>query len=425
MGVVAEDGRRRDVGCPFCGLVCDDLTIEDAGGRPHVVAAGCRLSRQRFKDLQAAALPLVDGQPAEPAAAVNRAAEMLARSRSPLFVVAADVAGTRAALRLAERTGGVVDHPDSEALFRNLRALQDAGSLATTLSEVRNRADLVLIIGPDPSPAFPRFFERCIEPRQTLFGDDSLRREILRIGPSAEVGADPSNPAVVELPCALQRLPEAIAALSALLRGGRTVAPVGMELERLADLAERLKSARYGTIVWAPAMFDMAAAELIAQAILELVRRVNLTTRCATLSLGGGANLLGVNQVCVWQTGCPIRTSFGSGAPEHDPYRFSAARMIREGEADALVWAAAFGGPGPPTPTEIPTVLLAPPAIPAAGAAAYIPLGMPGIDHAGQVFRTDGIVALRLAALRRVGLPDLASILGRIERHLGRPETVT
>lgn len=421
-----EDGQQHDVACPFCGLVCDDLTVEKTAGRLRVTAAGCRLSRERFEAQRAAASPMVDGRRVELSAAIARSAGILGQSRAPLFVAAADVAGTRAVLRLADRLGGIIDHPDSEALFRNLRILQDAGSLATTLSEVRNRADFLLIVGPDPSPAFPRFFERCVEPRETLTGDGALRRTVIRIGPTAGARSDPSNPSMAELPCAMHRLPEAMAALSALLRGTRTRAPDGIALDQLATVAERLKAARYGVLVWAPSLLDMAGSELIAQALLDLARQATLTTRCSVLPLGGGANLLGVNQVCTWQTGVPIRTSFASGAPEHDPFRFSAARMIREGEADALIWVSAFGGPAPPPPADIPTVLLAPPPLPpaASAVAACIPVGTPGLDHAGQVFRTDGIVALRLAAVSMSDLPDVASIIARIERHLATPGTL-
>src|SRR3546814_20143064 len=97
-------------------------------------------------------------------------------------MISADIAGARAALRLADRLGGVVDHPDSDALFRNLRAQQDAGAFTTTLSAVRNRADLVLVVGPDPAPALPRFYERSVEPHPTLHGDNPLRPEGRRVG---------------------------------------------------------------------------------------------------------------------------------------------------------------------------------------------------------------------------------------------------
>ena len=47
-----------------------------------------------------------------------------------------------------------------------------------------------------------------------------------------------------------------------------------------------------------------------------------------------------------------------------------------------------------------------------------IPVGTPGIDHAGEIFRTDGVVALPLSALRDAGRPSAAAVLGRIDRAL-------
>jgi formylmethanofuran dehydrogenase subunit B len=47
-----------------------------------------------------------------------------------------------------------------------------------------------------------------------------------------------------------------------------------------------------------------------------------------------------------------------------------------------------------------------------------IPVGVPGIDHAGQIFRTDSIVAVPLRALRAATLPDVAAVLGLIESRL-------
>lgn len=420
MAVQAEDARRRDVGCPFCGLVCDDLTVDGGAGRLRVIGGGCPISRERFADLPSGAQPMVDGRAADLAAAVDRAAGLLRSSRSPVFVVAADVQGARAVLRLADRLGGVVDHPGSEALFRGLRVLQDSGALATTLTEVRNRADVVLIVGPDPSRAVPRFFERCLEPQQTLFGREPLRRAIFRLGPEAD-DAEGGLSAMV-LSCAMERLPAALAALGAMLRSREVADPgvPGLRPDRLAGLAQRLRESRYAVLAWAPALLQMASGDLVAQAMLDIARHLNRTTRCAILPLGGGANLYGVNQVCTWQTGFPLRTSFGSGAPEHDLYRFSARRMIEEGEADTLLWASPFDEP---PRCGVPTILLGPPG--AAGtqeAAAYVPVGMPGADHEGLVFRTDGVVALRLQALRPSAAPDVATVVRMIEAILSGPE---
>ena len=161
------------------------------------------------------------------------------------------------------------------------------------------------------------------------------------------------------------------------------------------------------------------------QAVVDLVRDLNRTTRCAGLPLTGADNLIGVNQVCTWQSGFPLRTGFGRGFPEHDAYLFSAQRLLESGEADALVWISAFR-PLPPPARDIPTVVLAAPETqPAPPAAVFVPVGTPGLDHAGQVFRTDGVVALPLGQLVERGLPSVAAVLTRIDAALARREPAT
>jgi formylmethanofuran dehydrogenase subunit B len=420
MSARGEETLQRDVGCAFCGLGCDDLAIDCGGDRLQVAAAGCELSRQRFAELRAtSAAPLVDGRASDLASAVERAAELLAPSAAPAFVVAGDVAAARAVVALADRLGGVVDHPDSDALFHNLSVVQDSGALTTTLSEVRNRADLVLVVGPDPVAAFPRFYERCIEPQRTLFADGAPARALLRIGPPA-AEASSTLPLIDELPCPMEQLPAVIAALRALARGDAVASDLpGLDPKRLQDLTARLQAARYGLIVWAPALFPAAGAPLVAHGLLELARTLTRTTRCSVLALGGSANLFGVNQVCTWQTGYPVRTSFARSAPEHDPYRYAVRRMLAAGEADALLWISAFDTARLPPPGKVPAILLAPPgATLAPGTAVYVPIGVPGVDHAGQIFRTDGVVALQLRALRKGALPSAAAVVNAIDKRL-------
>ena len=48
----------------------------------------------------------------------------------------------------------------------------------------------------------------------------------------------------------------------------------------------------------------------------------------------------------------------------------------------------------------------------------FIPVGTPGIDHAGHAFRMDNVVAIRLKKLRDSGLPSTAEVLNTIEQAL-------
>ena len=94
--------------------------------------------------------------------------QLLQHRRRPLIGgLGTDVAGMRATLALARQLGAVVDHAGSSAKYRNLHVLQEFGWITTTLAEVRNRADLLLLIGDGWHARFPRFVERVLAPAPT------------------------------------------------------------------------------------------------------------------------------------------------------------------------------------------------------------------------------------------------------------------
>ena len=98
--------------------------------------------------------------------------------------LATDVEGMRAVMALADRTGGVVDHALSDAQFRNFKVLQSSGWITTTLTETRNRADLIVIVGTDAQKLHPRFFERISLRLPIMFAEPAeARRRVHRQGP--------------------------------------------------------------------------------------------------------------------------------------------------------------------------------------------------------------------------------------------------
>jgi len=417
----------RDAACPFCALACDDLVIERTSATALSVRDnGCELSRRFFARAAPKATPEIGGKPAALDDAVARAAQLLGRSHAPLFAgMATDVAGVRAALRLAERTGAVVDDLGSDGLFRNLRVLQDSGWMTTTLGEIRNRMDAMLIVGPDPAQAFPRFFERCVAPTDTLFGTRSNPRRLFRLGAAAPgTQALPDGLEITQIPCDDVQLPAALAALRASINGRAVAADraAGIPLAALNEVAAALGSAEYGVVVWSAAAFEAAAADMILQVIVDLVRDLNRTTRCAGFPLGGNDNLIGANQTCTWQYGLPLRTSFAGGVPVHDPLINSARRRIVAAETDAVIWISAFRDA---VPAGLPAnlIALAPPGTKFDRApAVQIPIGTPGIDHGGQIFRMDNVVALPLHGLLQRNLPSVADVLDRIVQALAKEQ---
>ena len=52
----------------------------------------------------------------------------------------------------------------------------------------------------------------------------------------------------------------------------------------------------------------------------------------------------------------------------------------------------------------------------------FIPVGVPGIDFSGHMYRCDNVVALPLYQLRDAGLPKASNVLKAIEEAMG-PES--
>lgn len=412
-----------NVACPFCGLVCDDLVVGSKAGRLTVKANGCPVASAALDRAgSGSATPRIGGRPATLADATAEAAKLLRAARQPLIGgLGTDVEGCRAAGRLADRCGGVLDHMNTSAAIRNIRVLQDTGWITTTLSEIRNRADLLIVVGGDIVSRFPRFFERCVANRETLFADDR-RCEVIFLGASVPDGLALPGGAPSAIPCDVPRLYEVFATLRALV-AGRPVqgeGAAGVPIATLRSLADRMKTARYGVMAWAVPDLEFPHAELTVQGLCELVKDLNRETRFSGLPLGGSEGDVTSDAVHLWQTGFGARTSFGQGIPEHDSYHYATARMLERGEVDALLWISSFNATRTPPSTPAPTIVLG-----HAGMvlerepAVFIPVGTPGVDHAGHLFRTDRVVALPLQQLRPSSLPSVAEVLTAIVAAYG------
>jgi len=406
------------VACPFCGMLCDDLVV-DVTAVPQVRANGCARSHALFSVLpKNDVTPQVDGKSTTLDQAIARAAEILTAAAQPVLLSAGtDVGGMRTLLELAERTGGVVDHVNSDAALRNLRVLQDTGWVSTTLTEVRNRCDLLIVAGSEVGTRFPRFFERCIENAESMF--DGGKREIVFLG-TPPAGFE-SKHAVSVMQVAPRQLGDVFAALRCLLarRKLRATEIAGVALPGLAELLARMQSARYGVLTWAAAELNFPHAELAIQSACELVQQLNEKSRFAVLPLAGNDGDLTTVQAATWQTGYPLRVSFGGGVPAFDPLHFRAERLIARREADALLFVNAFDPDRTPPASGTPTILLGRPGMSSERATVFIPLATPGLHHAGHLFRADNVVAIRVRQIADSPWPSAATALRRILEALG------
>ncbi|MGC2783143.1 MAG: tungsten formylmethanofuran dehydrogenase [Roseiarcus sp.] len=369
----------------------------------------------------------IDGAPASLDDAAAAAARLLARSHQPLIAgLGADIEGARAAIALAERVGGVIEHMHSAALLRDLDSMRETGVMLTTPGEARVRADVVLLVGDGLVETWPALNERLLRPPARPEGVD-VERRIVWLAPA--IGARIRGfEGDIEIWGAGRGATLAVnlAALRARVKNrriaNRETARSGLPLSALDALGATLKGARFGVAVWTAESLGALEIEMLN----GLVRDLNETTRFSTLPLAAPDDGVGVLAACGWTTGFPMRTGFGAGVPVHDPWRFDAERLVASEETDCVLWISAFGSAPPAWLNAADVIALC------ERTAEFteepnvrITVGRPGVDHDAVMHSSEAGTLVALAASARTATPSVAEAIERIASGLAQAKAAS
>lgn len=343
-------------------------------------------------------------------AAIAAAADLLGAARMPVVTgLNAEVSAIRAAFDLAGRVGGSLDTAGAAGTYAELGALSRVGAMPSTPAEVVGRADAVLVVGANPWNS--ELLGRLVGTAPSRGRAAGAERSLLALGAA-------TNRASFSVPAEEGVLP-ALARLRAHIRGHLA------DESPFAELATRLTSSLYGAVLYDPAEIGEMGVETIQGLVVDL----NDRTRAFSLSVPGSqANQdRAVVPVSAWTTGQAPRVGLGRRVPEHDPWRFDAARQVAAGEADAALWIASLPSPRPDWLAKMPSVALVGEASPDA-AEVVIAVGVPGQDVGGVMWNeTRGALTYwppRSGGSAPAGLPSAASVLERLAKSLAaRSET--
>jgi len=307
-------------------------------------------------------------------------------------------------------------------MLADLDVMRETGVMLPTPLEAAVRADVVLLIGDTVFEAWPDLEGRLLARPPQPHGENIERRLLWLRGstigaavgdrgqprsPTAATGALPADAKIFASGVGVDRL----AFLAGLRAGAKSRQIVGLT-EDVDAIAAILREAKFGVAIWSAAELEPLAIE----AINGLVRDLNETTRFSTLPLAVGDNGAGVQAVCGWATGFPLRTGFARGRPEHDPWRYDSQRLAAAGEVDCSIWVSAFeGGAAPAAAVD---VALCEPGV-AATARVRIDVARPGVDHDAIVYdaRVGGLIARSASA--PAAKPTVAATLAAIRAKLG------
>lgn len=385
--------------CAACGLLCDDIVIEKNNNKINVLTRGCTKSIDFFEQPLTQVLPQINGQQVTMPQAIAYAAKLLKASQQPLFTgLGTDVAGFRSVFKLAQKTNATLQHMNAASTARNMKVLQSTGWQTTTLTEVKNRADVIVCIGSNIIAHHPRFFERFVD-CDGLFIKAENRETIIvgeHIGTQKDLSSDVKN---TFIRCEQSNLPEITQVLRALVAGKKLVATevAGINMQVLQALADTLHNAKYAVLAWVAKDLDFPHAELTIQHMTETVALLNQTTRAAGLPLGGSDGDTSVNNANTWLTGLTLNDA--------------------ETEHDCMVWVNSFSAKKPPQKTDKPLIIIGNSNTQfAKSPAVFIPVATPGVDCNGTLFRVDSSVILPLKKVRESNLLTLSEVMSEIEK---------
>jgi formylmethanofuran dehydrogenase subunit B len=303
---------------------------------------------------------------------------------------------------------------NSEGVLRDLDVMRSSGVMMTTPTECHTRADTLLLAGPIRGAARNQLLHHVI-------GSDTAkaahRREILWLCPGRELMTLVEALAATPIGREQNDLPGLLAALRAQI-SGRPTSKSGVSSKQLRQIAATLKQARFGTAIWSAAELHPLAIEMLC----GLVNDLNATTRFSGLPLAPEDDAIGVLNVCGWMTGFPMRTSFGRGFSNHDPWLFDSRRLVLNREVDCVVWISSYRSEAPPWRRGPATIALT-----AQGTAFHTPaevhinVGCPGIDHSGvQHLPATGALSA-CAAARPTATISVADAISRIAAETPDP----
>ncbi len=346
--------------------------------------------------------------------AIVRANELLAHCRMPLIAgFGAEVAGMRAALKLAAQLGGAVDFCRGPGTTNLLRAMIDRGLLFTTPREARSRADVLLLVG--PSVGSTEAVLDILEGQPTLSAGDSAKRDVLWLCP-AKASDELSRFDMLVADADLTMLHGVLGLLNAVARSR----PMRLESfgrlfrQDYEEITGRLLTARFGVIAFAPEDLDPLAIE----ALFAFAEQLGTATRITLLPVITASAAQTAAIVSTWSTGFPPRLGFARGYPEFDLWRFDAERLTRGGECDALVWLSPMQAKGPDWKCDLPMIAITRPgAVFVRAPEVLIETEIPGAEGLTELY-SDRLQALAsMPEAPGALLPSPGVILTRLVQH--------
>lgn len=421
-----------DALCPFCGCVCDDLTIVTENNKITEVKHACKLGASKIMGHHRIKAPMMrkdkhsDFKEVSYDEAINEAAAILAKSKRPLLYgwASALCEVHKKGILLAEELGAIIDNTATVCHGPSTLAVHEKGFPSSTLGQIKNRADVVVFWGSNPVHAHPRHMGRYSVFAKGFFSEKGRKgRKIIVVDVRK---TDTANIADEYIQIQQGSDYMVISALRAILSGHADVVPDsvgGISKEQLSKLVETMKAAKFGAVFFGMGLTQSQGRYKNIDNAISLITELNSFGKHVIMPMRGHYNVAGFGQVCSWETGFATAVDFARGAPYYNPGETAANDLLMRKETDAAMIIAGDAGAHFPADSvrhlaKIPVVQVDPYWNPTTEVAnVVIPVAICGVEVEGTAYRMDG-VSLRFRKMIEPTHPTDIEILEKITERV-------
>ena len=302
------------VTCSGCSLLCDDIIIKSDGLYIDEVIGACLKGKERFDQLTAKNriknfLVRNNGklEKATLDETIEKAISIIKNSSNPLLYGFSTVSceAQLKGIELARTINGFIDSNSTICQGKVLNIAKETGITLTTISEIINKADLLILWGTNPAESIPRLLNKAlfsrgkfrmtgreiktliaIDPVKTAsFGAMGVRDVALQIDPGKDIDL---IRVLKEECCAADSIPsEGVA---------------GMDKDDLKRLLLHLTGAENGVIFIGQGILSSQDSANVIKELLDLVQLINVKQqkgRISVIMLGGHYNMAGFDHVAL------------------------------------------------------------------------------------------------------------------------------
>jgi formylmethanofuran dehydrogenase subunit B len=421
-----------DALCPFCGCLCDDLTIVVENNKITDIKNACKVGSAKIMGHHRIEAPMMradkrsEFKEVSYEEAINEAAKILSNSKRPLMYgwASAVCEVHKKGILLAEEVGAIIDNTATVCHAPSTLAVHEKGLPTATLGQIKNRADVIVFWGSNPVHAHPRHMGRYSVFAKGLFQEKGRKGRKVIVVDVRKTETAAMADEFVQVQQGSDYL--VISALRAILSGQADVVPEsvgGVPKEQLAKLVDTLKAAKFGGVFFGMGLTQSISRYKNIDNAISLITELNSFTKYVITPMRGHYNVTGFGQVCSWETGFATAVDFARGAPYYNPGETAANDVLLRKETDAAMIIAGDAGAHFPADSvrhlaRIPVVQIDPYWNPTTEVSnVVIPVAICGVEVAGTAYRMDG-VSLRMRKMVEPTLPTDVEVLERITERV-------